>query len=606
MATHDVGPDAENGLGDVRAPVDAPHGGSLGRLGPKQPDPEQPGSDDDRDRLGSWLLAAAAAVAVVLVVALLIRVLTWDWIAVGDFGTIRLRTLDVGGSHTPLVGVYSRWGWNHPGPMLFYLLAGPLRLTGGDGHGLLFGALLIDLAAIGATLVVAARAGRSLLALVALVTTTLLFGLGTAGLLDPWNPFVLIVPLFAAAVSAWRAALGDRVAAVVLVVAGSFAGQSHVGVAAAVAALFAVGAAGLVWRAVKGSERSADRRTLLMAAVVGLVCWLAPLVQQLTGSPGNLGEIARFALNGTESVNGWSAGAREVGQALSLPPIWVTGNIHTAGGRHPIPFALLALVVALGWAWRRRWTSETVLCLTALVLIGAAFVAASRITGVAYPYLFRWLWVVGAFAWMAVAAVVLAELRRHSWAAIATSVMAGLTTALLLVLLVQGSDVTALKSSAEPMDTFQSVIEPTMEVLRTAPEPTLVTITAYGIDGSMGIELLTRAEDEGLDLRYPDDVAYVFGSHRTMDPAEARSQLVLASGPAQQQYAADPRYRLVAAFDPLTPDERAEFEQLDAIDWNARPDGPSRPGPEYTRYRELSKGFESLSVFFSDQPLPTG
>lgn len=586
MATHDVAPGATGGLEGVDD--DGPAAAPVA---------------DDGGRLGSWLLMAAAAIGLVLFVALVVRVLTWDWQAVGDFGTIRLRTLDVGGSHTPLVGAYSRWGWNHPGPMLFYLLAGPLRLTGGDGHGLLLGALLINTAAIAATLVVAARAGRSTLALVALVMSLLLVGLDPGGLLDPWNPFVLIVPLFAAAVAAWRAALGDRVAAVVLVVTGSFAVQSHVGVAPAVAALLGVGSAGILWRAIKGPERPAARRTLLIAGVVGLVCWLPPIIQQLTGSPGNLGEIVRFALGGTEPVNGFASGAKVLGQALSLPPIWVTGDLSTASGSHPIPFALVALAVALGWARHRRWTSETVLCATALVLIAAAFVAASRVTGVPFPYLFRWLWVVGAFAWLAIGAVVLAELRRRSWAGVATTVMAGLTVAVLLFAVVRGPDLTDLKSSDQALRTFQSVIEPTMEVLRSAPEPTLVTITAYGIDGSMGIELLSRAEDEGLDVRYPGDTAFVFGSHRTMDPAQARSELVLASGPAQATYAADPRFRLVAQFDPLTPDERAEFDRLDAIDWKARSDGPSDPGSEYRRYRELSeKGFESLTVYFSDQP----
>lgn len=554
-----------------------------------------------------WPVLVLAGLAAVIVTVLVVKVLRWDWWAVGDFGTLRLRTLDVGTSETPLVGIYSRWGWNHPGPMLFYLLAGPLRLTGGDGHGLLLGALLINTAAAAGALWVAARAGRAALAATGLVLTLLVVGLGTGELLDPWNPFILILPLFTAAVAAWRAALGDRVAAVVLVVAGSFAVQAHVGVTPAVAVLLLIGAAGLVWRAVKGPEPGPARVTLGISGGVALVCWIAPIVQQLTGSPGNLGEIVDFALHGTETVNGWADGARHVAQALSLPPIWVTGDITTASGSHPIPWAGLLLVVATVWAWRRRWTSELVLCGTALASIAASLIAASRVSGVAFPYLFRWLWAVGAFAWLAVAVVVLAELRRHAWAGIAESALAVVTGLVLVGLLVAGPDTSALESSDRSLRTFEQLIQPTVDVLRDAPAPTLITVADYGVDGSMGIELLLRADDEGLDIREPSSVAYVLGESRTIDPAEARSELVLASNPeSQARLDADPRFTLVARYDPLSPEDRAEYQRLAAIDWKARPDGPSDPGEEYRRYLELSESFESLAVYYSDQPPAIG
>ena len=150
-------------------------------------------------------MSLAVGVAAAISVVLSVRVLTWDWLAVGDFGTLRLRTLDVGTSQTPLVGIYSRWGWNHPGPMLPVFMAPALRLTGGAGHGLLLGALLINLGAITATLAVARRAGAEVLALVALSLVVLCRSLGSGELLNPWNPYILIVMLFTAMVAAWRA-----------------------------------------------------------------------------------------------------------------------------------------------------------------------------------------------------------------------------------------------------------------------------------------------------------------------------------------------------------------------------------------------------------------
>src|SRR5690349_14036789 len=51
-----------------------------------------------------------------------------------DIALIELGIRDVG-RHVVLLGVYSRFGWRHPGPMLFYLLAIPYWLTGGSSGG---------------------------------------------------------------------------------------------------------------------------------------------------------------------------------------------------------------------------------------------------------------------------------------------------------------------------------------------------------------------------------------------------------------------------------------------------------------------------------------
>src|SRR5262245_66208172 len=43
-----------------------------------------------------------------------------------------------------LVGPYSRYGWHHPGPLYFYLLAPVYVLAGSSSPGLNAGALLIN------------------------------------------------------------------------------------------------------------------------------------------------------------------------------------------------------------------------------------------------------------------------------------------------------------------------------------------------------------------------------------------------------------------------------------------------------------------------------
>jgi hypothetical protein len=492
--------------------------------------------------------------------------------------------------------------------MLLVFMAPALRLSGGVGHGLLLGALVINLAAIAAVLVVARRAGGPTLALVALASVVLCRALGSGELLDPWNPYVLIVALFVAAIAAWRAAFGDRVAAIVFIVTASFAVQCHVESALSVVALTAVVFAALGFRSWRGPDRAHDRRTLLASLIVGFACWLLPIIEQFTSSTGgNLRAVISFALHGSGDVNGWHDGARIVCWFLASPTNWFGGDLLVPKGSVPIPFALPVLLAAATWAARRRYRSELALCGIAGLLVLTAFLACSRISGVAFPYLYRWVIAVAVVVWMAIASVILRELRerveRPQWAEVA---MWSCTCVLLAITLVQGPNLTALKGSDTALRKFDSLVEPTLAALHELPPPTLITVTASGVDGSFAIDMLQRAPDEGLDLRFGTDRAFIFGAQRTIDPAMANSELVLAEGASRETYLADPRYRLVAEFDPLTPDERVEYERLDAIDWSARADGPANPGVEYRRYRELAEDFEYLAVFVSDQPPPLG
>src|SRR4051794_3327532 len=58
-------------------------------------------------------------------IVLAVRAARSHWLTFSDWGPMELRVRDVGTSHLPLVGPYSRYGWSHPGPIVFYLLALP-------------------------------------------------------------------------------------------------------------------------------------------------------------------------------------------------------------------------------------------------------------------------------------------------------------------------------------------------------------------------------------------------------------------------------------------------------------------------------------------------
>ena len=513
---------------------------------------------------------------VYLVVALLIislgwllyRLVTSNWLPIGDYRTLQLRVADVGGSETPIVGIYSRYQWNHPGPMLLYALALPYRLSGSSPVGLLLGALAINLGVIASTLWIAARAGRRTFVLVGFFLALLCFGMNPAGLADPWNPEFVILAVFATAIASWRVIFGDRVAAVLLVLIGSFTVQCHVGSALPVALLIAIAALALVVRSVRGTNRSHDRRTALIAAVVVVVCWIPPIIEQFIHSPGNLRLIYGFLRNPPLATTGFATGVRIMFRFLSIPGNWVRGTeptlinsaINTSGWA--IPWALLALCVAAWWAWRKRWRNELALCGIAGALVFTGAIAASRIVGTPSPYLLRWMWSIAAVTWLAVAAVALRQIalsrfgRRH-----ANNLVVVATILVLVTMLVRGVNLTPLRLSNSWTRAIAALTPPALDAIKELPGPIYLG-DGYGLDGSAGLDLLARAEEVGIDVRRGPSWAYIYGDNRTIERSQAASEVLFLTESARLETQSDPYYREIFTYDPLSPDQRAEFDAL--------------------------------------------
>ena len=88
--------------------------------------------------------------------------------------------------------------------------------------------------------------------------------------------------------------------------------------------MLAIGGAGLAWRLLRGPEAKPGgrpRRWLLASLLVGLVCWSAPLLDQVVHRPGNLVALERTARAHQPTVgpaSGWRAAVRAVG----VPAWW--------------------------------------------------------------------------------------------------------------------------------------------------------------------------------------------------------------------------------------------------------------------------------------------
>ena len=84
-------------------------------------------------------------VTVVVVLAAAAIRLPRRWTVLGDNALMLMWTDAVGTRHTPMVGGDARFGFDHAGPWLFYVLAIPYRILGSSAVGLLVGASVINL-----------------------------------------------------------------------------------------------------------------------------------------------------------------------------------------------------------------------------------------------------------------------------------------------------------------------------------------------------------------------------------------------------------------------------------------------------------------------------
>ena len=187
------------------------------------------GGVESGERGGSAELAVTSTMVVlaVAVVAAGIAAVTSGWTSVSDVALIELRVRDVP-AHLPLVGVYSRYGWNHPGPAEFYGLAPFYRVFGGASVGLLVGALCFQFGSVIASLAILRRIGTAAALAVAGGAIAAFLGMPPEALRSPWNPYVSLGGVVALVAFGWAFADRRRSGALGLAAIASVMAQVHV------------------------------------------------------------------------------------------------------------------------------------------------------------------------------------------------------------------------------------------------------------------------------------------------------------------------------------------------------------------------------------------
>jgi hypothetical protein len=316
------------------------------------------------------------------------------------------------------VGPYSRFGWNHPGPLYFYLQAPLYGLSGRNAAALFVTAAVLNLLALWILERTIARNGGGLTAALAVAGCLTLAWRVPRLLASPWTAHATVlssITLLAlcAAVAAGRFALLPLTALVA-----SYIIQTHVG--------FAPLATGLLSLAlVTGAIRARRTRKPLawplgLSGCVLLAVWSLPAVDALRHHDGNLQRLWSFFLTGTTARQGHSWNEAIVSAVHGLTGIVRTdldlpwgGHFAPDAGGWPGAFAAVQIVLLVVVAWRSSRQGrpfEANLSLASLLALLIAIWSLTRIPDDILDHEVFWLSALGAFNLGLIAAVGVREL----------------------------------------------------------------------------------------------------------------------------------------------------------------------------------------------------
>lgn len=512
-----------------------------------------------------WGWQTIASLTSLVIAFAAIRGIARGYEPVGDNALIALRSRDVFTGDHPFIGAWSSATLgagidvNHPGPLLYDVLALPARLLG-VSVGVPVAVATLQIVVVWTVGFVAVRAGGATGAIVATSFTALLvWTLGSELLYDPWQPNVMVLPFWLLLCTLWAVAVG-RIALLPLAAGvGSFAMQTHLSYVALVPVAL-LGALGLAAFDRRGDGRIDElRRPIGTSAAVILVLWAQPLWEQVAGpGRGNLGRMLTVATGGGDDPDvtqvetvapGLSLATRVVGSVFAVPPFWgrsgydstvVGGWLSTDdGGRELVTPALASLgaslvgLVVLGalvatavHGARRAAATHVVrgfVVLAPVLVIAVLTVVVTPIDALGLsPHKVRWLWVLAAFLTMMLVLAGLAVLRADR-RSIGLSAVVALGAVALIATLPTFRQTAGPASQDEVWDNVSVLREQLEERLASADvgpvffdpstlgfgepysAPVLAEFLEHGVDLVVDEHSLVRQLGPGRDLARADD-----------------------------------------------------------------------------------------------------
>jgi hypothetical protein len=501
----------------------------------------------------AWLLVLLLVVPLLVLIGQTRFDLGGRYHAPGDFAAIELLTRDVV-RHPPLVGLYSRVDWHHPGPMFFYVLALPYRLLGSDSAALDSGAVIVNGAALVATVWIARRrGGLALMCCTLLGLSLLVHGLGPDFIRSPWNPSLPVLPFALMTFLVWSMLEQDAWALPAGVVVATFLVQTHVGYVLIALPMLLLGIVALLAYGRRGEQaRLSVIGALLISIGVGVVLWIPPIIDQFTNTPGNLGRVVNYFQHPDDKTHSFLQAWRLVAGEFSRKAEWLHGAQQLspfAAGQHPFTFGIPAplLLIPFGLAgvvfWRRHMSSGLRLMLVIAVAFASGVLAAMRTVGPLLAYRVQWTWVIGALAMVAtVWAVWSAITARWPWAQSRVLVP---VTVVALVGIGVANTVDAADAGMPIGDLTPKMNSAVTEFIpKLPPGPGVIVVRNPTLDGYFYPGVVLALEQHHIPVRIESDPLHLLGSHRVYRGGPVRAAISVITNNAA--FITPPGERMIA------------------------------------------------------------
>ena len=344
-----------------------------------------------------WVALGAACVISALLVWIVASPPT-EYLPTGDVAVVESYTLHATKGDA-LLGPYSRFSWNHPGPMYFYALAPIYAASGQRTTAIFVGAAMLNVIALALAIAVGATAARGTFA-IALAAGVAFYTIRAAeATVSAWNPHVLPLAfialiVFAAAAMSGRYRLWPLIAAYA-----AFLIQTHLGTAPTVVATATVALAG-AW--LSSTDRRGLVRWLLGGGILFVALWIPALVEEWRYHPGNLSRTWEF-LDSQPRSHAWPNAFALWSDLLSglFRPGFVIpwGNlmpVDRTGVPEAIAYAVVVLVGLGIWtATRERQVFQRSMGILLIVASCVSLWSVTRLTGDLLNYAVFWVTALG-------------------------------------------------------------------------------------------------------------------------------------------------------------------------------------------------------------------